>query len=419
MTRAESRSPDGAETAASTRTLGSMALPAFIPALIFEVGNGAIAPIIVLTATDLGASAGWAAFMLALLGIGRLLGDLPAAWLADRVGDRRSMILAALVSVAAFFGCLVAPSLLVLGAALVVAGVCSATFYLARQSYLIDVAPVALRARAMSTLAGSHRIGLFVGPFVGSVAITFLGLRGAYVVAMIAAAGVVVLLLLVRDVPAEHDQPAAVRGGVGSAEILRTHWRLFVTLGTAVIAVAAVRAARQTVLPLWAEHIGLSAEQTSLVFGIANAVDMALFYPAGKVMDSHGRLAIALPAMIVLGTSMMLLPLTGSILSLTLVAMAMGLGNGIGSGIMMTLGADAAPVLGRVRFLGIWRLVGDVGNAAGPVLVSVVETVWALAEAIVGAGSLGLLAAAGLAAWVPRYSAYATPRSVRPHRRGG
>jgi MFS family permease len=389
-----------------------MALPAFIPALIFEIGNGAVAPIIVLTATDLGASAGWAAFMLALLGIGRLLGDLPASWLADRVGDRRSMILAASISVVAFFGCLVASSLLVLGAALVVAGVCSATFYLARQSYLIEVAPVPLRARAMSTLAGSHRIGLFVGPFVGGAAISLLGLRAAYVVAMIAAAAVELLLLVVPDVAAA-DQHTAVRGGVGSAQMLRTHWRLFATLGLAVVAVGAVRASRQTVLPLWADHIGLSAEQTSIVFGIANAVDMALFYPAGKVMDSHGRLAIALPAMVVLGTSMMLLPLTGEIVSLTLVAMAMGLGNGIGSGIMMTLGADAAPALGRVRFLGIGRLVGDVGNAAGPVVVSVVATVWALAEAVVGAGVLGLVAAAGLAAWVPRYSPYATPRSVR------
>jgi len=29
----------------------------------------------------------------------------------------------------------------------------------------------------------------------------------------------------------------------------------------------------------------------TLVFGIASAVDMALFYPSGKVMDRHGRLA--------------------------------------------------------------------------------------------------------------------------------
>jgi MFS family permease len=130
-------------------------------------------------------------------------------------------------------------------------------------------------------------------------------------------------------------------------------------------------------------------------------------------MDQYGRLAIALPATLILGGAMMVLPLSGEAVSLTIVAMTMSLGNGIGSGIMMTLGADAAPIDGRVRFLGVWRLLSDTGNAAGPVVVSVVATAWALAAGIVAIGSVGLLATAALAAWVPRYSQYATPRSVR------
>lgn len=412
MTR-PSGGPTESTPAAPGAALRSLAASAFLPALVYEIGNGAVAPIVVLTAIDLGAGAGWAAFMLALLGIGRLAGDLPASALADRIGDRRSMIVAAALSVLAFFVCLIANSLLVLGAALLVVGACSATFYLARQSYLIDVAPTHLRARAMSTLGGSHRIGLFLGPFIGGAAISLTGLRAAYVVAMLAAAAVAVLLAVVPDVATAEGNAPAVRGSASAATVLHTHWRLFATLGIAIMAVGAVRASRQTVLPLWADHIGLSAEQTSVVFGIANAVDMALFYPAGKVMDHFGRLAVAVPATVVLGVSMMLLPLSSGIVVLTLVAMAMSLGNGIGSGIMMTLGADAAPVIGRLQFLGIWRFVGDCGNAAGPVLVSVLATVWALAEGIVAAGSLGLLAAAGLIAWVPRYSPYATRRAVR------
>ena len=385
----------------------------FLPAMVYEIGNGAIAPIIVLTASGLGASPGRAAFMLAVLGIGRALGDIPASWLADRVGDRRSMIVAAALAVTALFGCFIARSLLVLGAGLLVIGMSNAIFYLARQSYLIEVVPIRLRARAMSTLGGSHRIGLFIGPFIGAGAIALTDIRGAYVVAMIAAASAGLILVLVPDVAIPSGQPAAIRGGITSFEMLTAYRRLFATLGLAIIGVAAVRAARQTVLPLWAEHIGLSPAQTSLIFGIASSVDMALFYPAGKVMDQYGRLAIALPATLILGGAMMVLPLSGEAVSLTIVAMTMSLGNGIGSGIMMTLGADAAPIDGRVRFLGVWRLLSDTGNAAGPVVVSVVATAWALAAGIVAIGSVGLLATAALAAWVPRYSQYATPRSVR------
>ncbi|MGH3261753.1 MAG: MFS transporter, partial [Trebonia sp.] len=210
--------------------------------------------------------------------------------------------------------------------------------------------------------------------------------------------------------------PPESRGQVGALAMLRAHRRLFATLGLAVLAFGAVRAARQTVLPLWANHIGLGPETTSLVFGIASAVDMAMFYPAGKVMDHFGRLAIAVPSILIIGGSMMALPFTGGVVSLTLVAMLMSFGNGIGSGVMMTMGADVAPTDSRIRFLSIWRVMSDTGNAGGPVVVSLVATAWTLAAGIVAVGSVGLLAAPGMLAWAPRYSPFATRRMMRAHR---
>jgi len=387
-----------------------MAPSVFLPALIYEIGNGAIAPVIALTALDLGASVGQAAFMLALLGIGRVIGDIPASWLADRIGDRRAMLVASCLQVTAVIGCLFAPSLVVLGLALTVIGMSNATFYLARQSYLTEVAPLRLRARAMSTLAGSHRIGLFIGPFVGAATIGLTTLRGAYVVAVFSALSVALLLLLIPDVELARDQARTVRGGSTSREMLVVHRRLFATLGLAILAVGALRAARQTVLPLWALHLGISPGHTSLIFGIAGAADMALFYPGGKLMDHFGRLAVALPSTIILGIAIMALPLTSGPWSLTSVAVVMGLGNGISSGVIMTLGADTAPAVGRPRFLGIWRLLSDSGNAAGPALVALVADAWTLAAGIVSIGSCGLLAAVALTAWVPRYSPYSENR---------
>jgi MFS family permease len=399
-----------------TPTLRSIAASVFLPALVYEIGNGAIAPIIAVTALDVGASPATAGFMLALLGIGQIIGDVPAAALADRLGDRRAMILAGLFAGCALVTCYFASSLLVLGAALVAIGMANSTFYLARQSYLSEVVPTRLRARAMSTLGGSHRIGLFIGPFVGAAAIHFSNVRGAYIVAVCSALTAATLLAVIPDAVTSDDQPVAIRGGVSTWAMLVTYRHLFATLGFAVLSVGAVRAARQTVLPLWAEHIGLNPEQTSLIFGIASAVDMALFYPSGKVMDHYGRLAIALPSMLILGVTMMALPLTHGAITLTIVAMLMSFGNGIGSGIMMTLGADTAPADARTRYLAVWRLFSDSGNAAGPIVVSVVATAATLAAGIVTIGSAGLLAVVGLAIWVPRYSPYATRRSLRAHR---
>ena len=46
------------------RTLLSMAPSVYLPAMVFEIGNGAVAPVIAITALDLGASAGTAGLLL-------------------------------------------------------------------------------------------------------------------------------------------------------------------------------------------------------------------------------------------------------------------------------------------------------------------------------------------------------------------
>jgi MFS family permease len=55
-----------------------------LPMLVYEIGNGALMPIVALTALDAGASTSVAGLMLSALGVGTILGDVPAAWLANR-----------------------------------------------------------------------------------------------------------------------------------------------------------------------------------------------------------------------------------------------------------------------------------------------------------------------------------------------
>ena len=81
-----------------------MAPSVYLPAMVFEIGNGAVAPVIAITALDLGGSAGTAGLLVALLGIGQLVGDVPAGALAARLGDRRAMVVAGGVSMGAMLG---------------------------------------------------------------------------------------------------------------------------------------------------------------------------------------------------------------------------------------------------------------------------------------------------------------------------
>ncbi len=192
--------------------------------------------------------------------------------------------------------------------------------------------------------------------------------------------------------------------GVAWRTVLRDHRHVFLTLGVGVMLVAAVRAARQAVIPLWADHLGLDASTASLIYGIAGGVEMLIFYPAGFVMDRKGRRWVAIPSLLIMAVALLLTPLTQGMTTLLLAASALGFGNGIGSGLIMTLGADHSPRNARAQFLGLWRLMTDIGAASGPALLSALTAMLSLGVGVAAIGVLALGAAWQLAYWIPRLS---------------
>jgi MFS family permease len=387
-------------------SLRSVAVAAYAPATLFGVSEGAMLPIIVASSIDRGASTSIAAVIGSLLGIGSIVTNIPSGILATRVGERKSMLVAAAVTIAGLICCLINAgtglwSLGLYGLGVMLIGAASSVYSLARQSYLTEMVPPHMRARALSTLGGTMRIGIFIGPFLGAGATELWGLSGAYYVSLaaITAAGAIVLRVPDLEVSEEHRQAAAQ---VTTWGVLKQYWRMFATLGTGILLLSAIRQTRQVVIPLWAHHIGLSPTTSSIIYGVAGGIDALTFYPAGKVMDVHGRRWVAVPCVIVMGISFVLMPLTHGVITVALVAMVMGFGNGIGSGIVMTLGADASPAVGRPTFLGIWREFADAGAGVGPLILSAVTAAAGLGVGIVASGGIGFLAAAALWIWIPR-----------------
>lgn len=321
------------------------------------------------------------------------------------------MVGAALLAIIALLLCISADTPLLLGIGIFMVGMAQAVFTLARQTYLTDAVPLAMRARALSTLGGVMRIGLFISPFLSAGLMQLMGLQGAYWLASIAAAAAGALAFTLPDLESRRQlrsQNVASAAGppaVGDARlvtVLREHRRSFATLGVGCMLVAALRASRQIVIPLWAAHIMLDAATVSVVYGAMGAIDMLLFYPAGKIMDRYGRHWVALPSMLIMGSALLLVPFTTTLWSFMLATMLLGLGNGIGSGLVMTLGADCSPTHARPQFLGLWRFMTDVGMCGGPLLVSAIATAGGLATGIFAIGALGYSAAGIFWKWLPR-----------------
>lgn len=398
-------------------SLRPILLPAYGPTAFASIGTGATLPVLVLSVRDLGGGVEVAALIVALLGIGQLLADLPAGALAARIGEQRALKLAAVGQAAAMGLCWFAPEVWTFGAAVFLLGTANAVFGLARQAYLTEAVPVQMRARALSTLGGVHRIGVFVGPFLGAGVMTLWGLGAAYAVGLVAGLIALAILYLTPDIAAGHSSAGTAQPQPSVVSVLNRHRPVLLTVGLGVLVIAAVRQSRNVILPLWGEAIGLDAATTALVFGISGGVDMLLFYPAGWVMDRWGRLMVALPALALMGLGLMLVPLTGSFWQLTWVGVLLGVGNGISAGIVMTLGSDLSPHLGRAQFLGGWRLTSDSGAALGPVAISGVVALTSLGWACVGVGLLAWCGAAWMRVWIPRHDPITRATMARSRRR--
>ena len=420
--------PDPGPTTTRPFSLRAIAVPAFGPTIIAAVGSGAVLPIVTFSALDLGATQSVAALTAGLALVAELFFAVPAGALVHRIGERRALLWASAVDAVAAFVALTAPSLGVLMVTVFAMGFTASVFLVARLAYLIDAVPIAMRARAMSTLGGVNRIGLFVGPFLGAPIVHVWGPRAGFAVAVAAGLGAAALVRFGPDLTAapaaradeqtreQADEQTREQARVSTAKVLWDHRRVYLTIGVGIMIIGATRSARLVLLPLWAAHVGLSASTTAVIFGIVGGVEMLLFYPAGSVMDRFGRIWVAVPCVVLLGIGMVLLPLTHSALAVTAAALVASVGNGLGAGIVMTLGADSAPERGRSQFLGGWRFVSVVGASGAPALIGVVTAQVGLAAACVTLGGLALVGTGWLAYWVPRYDPVLRMRSDRAGR---
>ncbi|MGF1596972.1 MAG: MFS transporter [Acidimicrobiales bacterium] len=238
-------SPDGPGGGATIR---SLAASVYLPSLLFGLGQGAIIPVVPLAARGLGASVAVAGFVVGLRGLGTLGFDLPAGWLVERIGERRAMMAATVVLAVALTGCVVADGLLLFGICTLVIGCAWSVWLLARLAYVTEVVPVERRGRALAALGGSNRIGTFIGPFCGALAVRSIGLDGAFWIHIAASVLGLAVLVWATDhepaAPAGDPAPARPRP-VGIRRALATGRDGAWTAAGATVAVGLLRTSRQ------------------------------------------------------------------------------------------------------------------------------------------------------------------------------
>jgi len=377
----------------------SLILPIYIPAFLLAIGGGIVSPTLSIYVKSFELSYTLTTVVLAV----GVLGNIPAGILVERLGRKPSMLLGLVLIGLSTLGMGMARNFFQLIGAQLLGGIGYALWMLARHAYMTDVIPIANRGRALALFGGVNRMGTFAGQFCS----IFLGVNLRLPFFIYAGIVILNLFLCFFFIPETRRATTEVAGKRTPylkqlLEISRQHARLLATAGVGQVCVQTLRRGCNIIIPLYADEVvGLTTQQVRSVVMISSAVDMSMFPIAGHMMDRFGRRYATVPGICIFATGMVLMPFTGTFTWLLLAATFMRMGNGIASGTMMTLGADLAPREGTGEFLGLWRLTGDFGGSAGPVIVGNLADLFGLSYSGFALGGIGYLAVTIFLRWVP------------------
>lgn len=370
-------------------------VPIYVPTLISSTSLQALLVLVPLYVLEAGGGAALAAFLIGLRGVGMLLFDLPAGILLGRIGDKPVLLtgLVAMTASAVLFALSASPW--AMGVAAILSGMGFTAWMIGRQSYITDTSRIGERGRAIAVMAGTMRLGGIVGPAVGGIVAQVFGFRIAFIILALGM-GCAALCVTAFTHNVRPEKQAGIAHLARISNIVSSQRRVLATGGLASLGLQLMRSGRVLLIPLFGYFLGLNITAIGLIVSLSAVVDAALFYPVGMVMDRYGRKWTGVPCLLLFALSLALLPVTQGYYSLLAVSLLSGFANGLGTGLLLTLGSDLAPSESRGEFLGIWRLIGDLGHAGGPLMIGVLIELATLGVAAIAVAGIGVTGAAVL-----------------------
>lgn len=376
-----------------------------------QITWGAVVPVLPLYVTALQAPVAVLGPIIAAFAIGRVVGNVPAGLLMRRVNARvmlHSVLLGLALTTAAtgLVGDLVAVFVLRL-----VAGVLGGAAVTIAFAVLLAGAPASRRGRVVTTANVVQMSAAAVGSLLGGAVVTVAGTTGAF-----AAAALPVLLAvgweLVRPARGYWDalrgeQPATTRRAgreriaapatdPDASAAARPSGRGAVLVSLAAVSFAlffARFAAEQGIVPVLAyDQGGLDPFGLGLAMAAGTVLSIAVLPLVGRGVDRGARLSIVIPSTLVSAVALVAFGLLEVPWAFALAIAGYGLATSIANVVPGVITAEAFPGRRAGAAVGVTRTAGDIGAAAGPLVVFAVADAWSPLAAL-GLTALVLLAA--------------------------
>lgn len=355
-----------------------------------------LTPLLPVVRDDFGVSIATAGWVVGSFGLARLVLDLPAGFLIDRIGHRRLSVFALVVLVASSLAGLAAPTLEILILARIGSGLAVAILATVILAALAATAGAANRGQVMALFPTANSASTAFYPLAGGVIGEIFDWRATFALtAVLAVVGGLILvpLLLRLDLPRHTGGP---RSGPADPRVLRGRRRV-VAIGATSFGVVATmihrHGFRNTVLPLYAATaLGLGSISIATAIALMSITAVIVNVPGGMLGDRIGRRRVIMTGLTMIAVGDLAFLLTGDLLSFLVVATLLGLGDFFPSS-QTALLSEIVPPEQRTRVLSGYRFSVDLGAFIGPVLLAAVMDA-ATAQAAIILTAAVLIAAA-------------------------
>jgi len=337
---------------------------------------------------DFGVSIATAGVIVGSVGLARLLIDLPAGFVSDRIGHRRISVAALVLLLASCLVGLNASSVEMLIVARVGSGFAVGILATVILASLSATATPTNRGKVMSLFHVANNVGIAAYPLIGGVVGALVGWRATFGVTLvlIVVAGAILLPVLLRVHPHSASAP---RGSLGDARVLHGRERAVAIAATNLGVVANMinrHGFRNTILPLYAATaLGLGGISIATAIALMSITGLLVATPGGMLGDRIGRRRIITAGLAAIAAGDLVFLFTHDLVTFLLAAALIGFGDFFSSS-QTALLSEIVPPADRTKVLGTYRFSADLGAFIGPVaLASVMDLVNAQAAIILAA----------------------------------
>jgi MFS family permease len=375
-------------------------LSLYLPAMILALGTGIATPAIPIYAKSFDISFGTASLVLIVHAAGMVASTLPSGYLIDKVG-RKPVLLAGPVLTAvtavltAFAGSF--PELLLYRA---INGAASQMWNQARIAMIADQGGDRERGKLITWMMSMQRFAHLFSPALGGflaaidIRLPFLVHGALIVIALIPS------LKYVKETAPDRiggRKPRPEAGEWSYVFGLMRQPQIAFFMAAQLLANLTRGGAGGVINLYMVYQYGIGPEALGLIGTLNSLVVLPIGFATGYIMDRWGRKKTIIPGFTGLCLSALFMAATallGSPLWVFLVAyLLQHISQGTTGGNMQVLGSDLAPSRARGRFMAMWRMIGEGGNLANPIMFTwlAVSISYAAAFSFIGLSALGVV----------------------------